>query len=124
MGRYYNGDINGKFWFAVQDSNCADRFGKNGYYNEFDETDLVRYSFEKEDLKGVTDELKSIRKNMGDKYKMVKKFFEANNGYNDTMLVVCGLTPHDVSEYADLLMGRQIRDSIKSIGRCEFEGEN
>ena len=27
MGRYYNGDINGKFWFAVQNSNCADRFG-------------------------------------------------------------------------------------------------
>lgn len=120
MGRYYNGDINGKFWFAVQDSNCADRFGKNGYYNEF----CVRYSFEKEDLKGVTDELKSIRKNMGDKYKVVKKFFKGNGGYNDTMLAERGLTPHDVSEYADLLMGRQIRDSIKSIGRCEFEGEN
>lgn len=123
MGRYYNGDINGKFWFAVQDSNCADRFGKNGYYEEY-ETDSICYSFDKEDLKGVTDELKSIRKNMGDKYKVVKKFFEANNGYNDTMLGECGLTPHDVSEYADLLMGRKIRDSIKSIGRCEFEGEN
>tara|TARA_R110000868_G_scaffold55690_3_gene173102 strand:+ start:3333 stop:3707 length:375 start_codon:yes stop_codon:yes gene_type:complete len=124
MGRYYNGDINGKFWFAVQDSNCADRFGKNGYYNEFDETDLIRYSFEKEDLKGVTDELKSIRKNMGDKYKVVKKFFEANNGYNHTMLGECGLTTHDISEYADLLIGRQIRDSIKSMGGCYFEGEN
>ena len=30
MGRYYNGDIEGKFWFAVQSSDCADRFGSIG----------------------------------------------------------------------------------------------
>ena len=27
MGRYYNGDIEGKFWVAVQPSNAADQFG-------------------------------------------------------------------------------------------------
>jgi len=27
MGRYYNGDIEGKFWFAVQSSDDADFFG-------------------------------------------------------------------------------------------------
>ncbi len=27
MGRYYSGDIEGKFWFAVQSSYAADRFG-------------------------------------------------------------------------------------------------
>ena len=32
MGRYYSGDINGKFWFALQSSNAASRFG--GYENE------------------------------------------------------------------------------------------
>jgi hypothetical protein len=26
MGRYYSGDIDGKFWFALQSSDCADRF--------------------------------------------------------------------------------------------------
>lgn len=30
MGRYYSGDINGKFAFAVQDSDAADRFGMTG----------------------------------------------------------------------------------------------
>ena len=30
MGRYYNGDIEGKFWFAVQSSNDADFFGCEG----------------------------------------------------------------------------------------------
>ena len=32
MGRYYCGDIDGKFWFAVQSSNDADNFGVQGYY--------------------------------------------------------------------------------------------
>ena len=27
MGRYYTGDIEGKFWFALQSSNAASRFG-------------------------------------------------------------------------------------------------
>ena len=30
MGRYYNGDIEGKFWFAVQSSDDADYFGVEG----------------------------------------------------------------------------------------------
>jgi hypothetical protein len=31
MGRYYNGDVNGKFMFAVQDSNAHERFGAVEY---------------------------------------------------------------------------------------------
>ena len=30
MGRFYNGDIEGKFWFGVQESNDADHFGVEG----------------------------------------------------------------------------------------------
>ena len=30
MGRYYRGDIEGKFWFAIQASNDADFFGCEG----------------------------------------------------------------------------------------------
>jgi len=30
MGRYYDGDISGKFWFGVQSSDAADRFGVKG----------------------------------------------------------------------------------------------
>ena len=30
MGRYYTGDIEGKFWFGIQSSNSADRFGVIG----------------------------------------------------------------------------------------------
>ena len=31
MGRYYNGDIEGKFWVAVQPSDAAARFGGRNY---------------------------------------------------------------------------------------------
>ena len=32
MGRYYSGDIEGKMWFAVQNSSDWDYFGKEGNY--------------------------------------------------------------------------------------------
>ena len=49
MGRYYSGDIEGKFWFTVQSSNAADRFGSIGYepsYLEyyFDEDNFLKYN--------------------------------------------------------------------------------
>ena len=28
MGRYYDGDIEGKFWFGIQDTSDGDFFGK------------------------------------------------------------------------------------------------
>ena len=31
MGRWYSGDVEGKFWFGIQDSNAADRFGVTGH---------------------------------------------------------------------------------------------
>ena len=44
MGRYYNGDIEGKFWFAVQSSNDADYFGVEG------DARFLNYYFTEEDL--------------------------------------------------------------------------
>ena len=42
MGRYYNGDIEGKFMFARQPSDDADFFGQIGEPNE------INYHFQKE----------------------------------------------------------------------------
>ena len=55
MGRYYSGDIEGKFWFAVQSSNAADRFGSIGY-----EPDYLEYYFNEDNLPDVQKELKKI----------------------------------------------------------------
>ena len=43
MGRYYRGDIEGKFWFGVQDSQDASFFG-----GESSEGGEIEFSFDME----------------------------------------------------------------------------
>ena len=57
MGRYYNGDIEGKFWFGTQSSND---------------------SLEDEVLPGIED----CRKELGHWEKRLAKYFKEKNGYN------------------------------------------
>jgi hypothetical protein len=118
MGRYYSGDIEGKFWFAVQSSNSADRFGVEGYQPE-----TLNYNFQEEDLEAVEEEIKNIEESLGDKLQVIEKFFEEVNGYNDKMLEEASISKEELSEYADLGLGRQIRDCIKENGGCSFEAE-
>jgi hypothetical protein len=118
MGRYYNGDIEGKFWFGVQSSTAADRFGV-----EYTEPNYVDYYYSEEDLEGVRREIKKIKKNLGDKLKIIEDFFDKNNGYNDKQLHDIGINTEDLSEYADLRLGIQIRDCIIDNGECSFQAE-
>ena len=60
MGRYYSGDIEGKFWFAVQRSDAADRFGVTGQ-----EPGYLEYDFSKENLPQIKKELTKIKKTIG-----------------------------------------------------------
>ena len=45
MGRYYSGDIEGKFWFGVQSSTAARRFGGSE-----SEPNYINYYFSEDDL--------------------------------------------------------------------------
>jgi len=118
MGRFYSGDIEGKFWFGMQSSDCADRFGVEGTTPNF-----LMYYFCEEDLAGVELEIAEIEADLGDKYKKIKDFFESVDGYNDEDLKKAGIEREDVEEYADLELGRKIRDCIKENGSCDFEAE-
>ena len=118
MGRYYSGDIEGKFWFAVQSSSAADRFGVTGYQPE-----TLNYNFQEEDLEGVEEEIKNIEEKLGDKLGIIDNFFKEKNGYNDKELEEAGISNAELSDYADLGLGRQIRDYLKENGQCEFEAE-
>jgi len=117
MGRYYNGDINGKFWFAVQSSNAADRFGQTGY------TNYINYYFGEEDLKNVEKEIKVIEDNLKNKKQILDDFFASVSSYSKSDLDSIGITERDLSEYADLGLGIKIRDCIKEIGYCGFDAE-
>ena len=118
MGRYYSGDIEGKFWFAVQSSDAADRFGVSG-----DRPETLQYYFSEEDLEGVETEIANIEEKLGDKLQVIENFFSGEGSYNDKMLEEAGITKEEVSEYADLGLGKQIRDCIKENGECSFEAE-
>lgn len=118
MGRYYDGDINGKFWFGVQSSNAADRFGQKGY-----EPSYIEYYYENDDLDEVEAEIKRIEDELGDKLAALDEFFSENYGYRDEDLKAIGIDGHDISEYADLGLGRKIRDCIKENGSCSFTAE-
>jgi len=118
MGRYYSGDISGKFWFAVQSSDCADRFGVSG-----ETPNVLNYNFGSDDLEGVEEEIKNIEEALGDKVSIITEFFEKNNSYNDEKLAEAGITKEELSEYADLELGKKIRDCIVENGECNFEAE-
>ena len=60
MGRYYHGDIDGKFWFGVQSSTDAEFFGVEGnanflhyYFDEDNKKDIVKGKLECEKTRKV-----------------------------------------------------------------------
>lgn len=122
MGRYYQGSIEGKFWFAVQPSDCANRFGVYGVVDEHIDY-LINYEFEEEDLESVEEEILNIQLYLGDKYDKLNKFFDEHSSYNDLELEEIGISKFDLREFADLLMGIEIRDCIIENGYCHFQGE-
>ena len=116
MGRYYFGDIDGKFMFAVQSSNAADRFGSLGQ-----SPDIIEYHFSEEHLPKINEELAKLK----DAHEKVTKFFESigNGGYNDEMAEEYGVTQQDLSDYADYNLGKNIKDYVEENGDCYFTAE-
>lgn len=119
MGRYYSGDIEGKFWFAVQSSTVGeDRFGCVEY-----NPDIIEYYADKEMLPTINEELKSIEDKMGDQLAKYKEFFGKVNGYNDQKMKDAGLNTELLGEYADYTFGVKLRDCIIEQGSCNFTAE-
>lgn len=114
MGRYYSGDIEGKFMFAVQSSDAADRFGAIGYNN------YISYYFDESHLKTIDEQLKLLKPS----FKKVEKFFKNRDSYNTQDQEKAGITQQEMSEYADYLLGEKIKKCIIEQGDCSFEAES
>lgn len=112
MGRYYYGDIQGKFMFAVQSSEALSRFGKEP---------MLSYSFCEEDVEEVSDVLKEIESNTD--VKKIELFFKANNYYSDDDLIKAGISRKDLSEFADWELGKKLLDKLNEVGECNIECE-
>lgn len=119
MGRYFSGDIEGKFWFGLQGSNAASRFG-----GQECEPSYINYWFEEDDLKSVNEELERIEVKLGDKKEVLDKFFdEGSGGYDDKDMEAIGVTNDILLDYADYGLGIKIRDCIVEKGQCSFDAE-
>lgn len=123
MGRYYYGDIEGKFWFAVQSSDSADRFGVVG-----SEPQYLEYWFQEDDLEQVQKELKRIETQFGEDFKKIQEFFEGKESYNDEELAEYlgtseAFVKQILKEYADYELGKKIEQSIIENGQCSFTAE-
>ena len=118
MGRYYQGDIEGKFWFGLQPSDAASRFG-----GEEREPQYIEYYFDEEHLEEVNEEIEKIIVTLGDKKKIIDDFFKGNSVYRDEDLEALGITRDVLNDYADLELGIKIRDCIEGSGQCCFQAE-
>jgi hypothetical protein len=113
MGRYYSGDIEGKFMFAVQSSDAADRFGSIGH------NDCISYYFDESHLDTINKELNFLESS----FKKVEEFFKDRNSYSTEDQEKAGITSQEISDYADYLLGEKIKKCIIEQGDCSFEAE-
>ena len=123
MGRWCSGDIDHKFWVAVQPSNAADRFGGTGHQPE-----ELYYCFSEEDLPGIYEELKNIRDKLGNNLVLLHKFFEDNTTYSEEKVaeylnVDEKEAKNILSEYADYELVLEIEEAVRTTGQCEFTAE-
>ena len=114
MGRYYSGDIEGKFMFAVQSSTAADRFGST-----YCEPSYVEYYFDEDQLDTIREQLDILRP----AYEKVKEWFESKSSYTKDEQIEEGITDADMSDYADYILGDKILNCILDKGDCNFTAE-
>jgi len=128
MGRYYHGDIEGKFMFGVQSSNDADFFGVEGHAT------YLNYGFDADDLPKVEEGIKECENVLGEYLDYIKKFFKENDSYNNEQLskylteklgryVSLKDVEFNLKWYARLELGKEIRDCLKKNNYCNFEAE-
>ena len=123
MGRYYDGDISGKFWFGVQSSTDAEFFGVQGH------TTHLSYFFQEDDKDNIKEGISNCERYLKDYKKKLDDFFDGRETYNNKMLMpILGVaTEKDVRRilewYARLELGQEILNCVEKNGHCSFEAE-
>jgi len=121
MGRYYNGDVQGKFWFAIQGSDAPERFGAFERDREY-----IDYIIDRESLPEIIEEIKSIESNP--KVQLLMKLCDEADtiSITDAWKKENDISTEDLAEYADLTLGRKIRDFFESDplnDYCEIQAD-
>ena len=135
MGRYYEGDIEGKFWFGIQSSDDADFFGSHGF-----QPDYLEYYFDEEHLDKIQKGLDECCQRLDYRKGLLDDFFKKKQGY--TREEICELLDIPVPKpgisieahkkskynyylewYARYQLGKKILDRVKSDKFCSFRAE-
>ena len=125
MGRYYKGDIEGKFWFGVQSSTDAEFFGVTAL-----EPTYVDFYFHKDDnLKEIKEGIKACEDKLGLFKAKLDEFFESHQMYNDKQLMEfleikdSSILQTTLEWYARLDLGEKILACVLDQGDCSFTAE-
>ena len=113
MGRYYTGDIEGKFMFGVQDSDAGERFGAVG-------SNVISYSVDRGCYDDIVKELNSIEESGC----LERAEAKVREGYLNTLHFT--QESKDLEEYADYRMGKKIKqwfDDNPKEDYLRFEAE-
>ncbi len=121
MGRYYSGDIEGKFWFAIQNSDDGEQFGA------YEDNSHMRYVAHDADaalerLQQIASEL-AVDIDFGTfdpekLYTLMPKEIAGSMGYDEMQKHANAL-----KLWASLELGLKIYQCIKRQGWCSFEAE-
>jgi len=127
MGRYYSGDIEGKFVFGSQSSTAADRFGVAGRTPGY-----LEYYYDETNLEDLETELKLIEAEMGEHGEYLKVYYDLY-GSNDNVQIRFEeylkkgdkkpLNEEQLLEFFDYRIGKKIEECIKEQGNCSFTAE-
>ena len=123
MGRYYSGDIEGKFWFGVQPSDDGEFFGAIP-----SEPSTIDYLVE--DIEEVKRGLNKCLSALGDNKKYLDEFFNNHDSYNEDMIEAWFKEKYNaefnkemLGWYARLELGEQIYECMQKKGYCDFQAE-
>ena len=138
MGRYYSGDIEGKFWFAVQSSSDAIHFGGVHDYvdgegevvDDDDQDDAVEmyFHFDQTHMEDIQKGIATCLEHLGEYQEALDNFFEKHTSYNDESLakelgISVAKTRELLTNYARLILGLKIENCVGENGECNFEAE-
>jgi len=112
MGRYYSGDIEGKFWFGIQASDDSEFFGMEPSHS------FIDYYIDESDMDLIENGIMT----------KINKFFSGKHSYSNKQLSevlnVNEEATHDLLVwYARLELGKKIHKQVLKDGSCYMSAE-
>ena len=124
MGRYYNGDVEGKFWFAVQPSDIHEQFGAK-------KQDPAFIDYVIENGPKVLEGLEALEMRLGQYLEIAHQFFENTEFYTresfqdfaKTFGMSCksiDVANNVIREYADWTKGIEVLEYFNKTDASEL----